>query len=188
MNSFRFGLPIVLLASLVAVAPAAPAEIIFLRHAEKPPSGSELNAQGWKRAQALAGLFTQDVRAQEHGRPVAIYSGGPVKPGGSIRSIQTMIATGQALQLPVDSHIDRDNIAGLVQALLDSPAYEGKTVLVCWEHKKIPKILEALGWAGAPKKWNEAVYDRLWILNFEHGRPVRFRDLPEKLLPGDSTQ
>jgi len=187
-SSFRIALTTALWALLVSGAPAAPAEIIFLRHAEKPPSGPELNTQGWKRAKALAGLFTQDGRVQEHGRPAAIFAAGLVKPGGSVRSIQTMIATGKALNLPVDSHITRDNITGLVQAIMDSPAYEGKTVLVCWEHKKIPGMVAAFGWDEAPKKWNDSVYDRLWILNFEHGRPVRFRDLPEKLLPGDSAQ
>ena len=37
-------------------ASATPAEIIFLRHAEKPTEGSELNPRGWERAKALATL------------------------------------------------------------------------------------------------------------------------------------
>lgn len=167
------------------LAPAAPAQIIFLRHAEKPPTGAELNAQGWARARALPTLFENDPRVREHGAPVAIFAGAPAKPGGSVRSIETIQATGQALGVAVDTAITRDEISKLVRAIMDNPAYEGKTVVVCWEHKRIPDMLKAFGWTTGPNRWDDAVFDRLWFLDFADGKPVRFRDLPQKLMPGD---
>jgi hypothetical protein len=165
---------------------AAPAQIIFLRHAEKPATGSELNERGRQRAQALVGLFANDPRTREHGVPVAIYAGAPAKAGGSVRSIETIQPTGLALKIAVDTHITRDEIDALVRAIMEAPAYEGKTVIVCWEHKKIPEMLKAFGWSAGPGRWDDAVFDRLWLLDFAQGKPVRFRDLPQTILPGDS--
>lgn len=165
---------------------AAPAEIIFLRHAEKPETGAELNARGWQRAGALPALFEKDPRVLTHGLPVAIFSGAPAKQGGSVRSIQTMQATAKTLHISINQSITRDQIADLVRTLLAPGAYDGKTVLVCWEHKKIPEMLKAFGWKEGPERWADEVFDRLWILEFEDGKPVRFHDWPQRLLPGDS--
>jgi hypothetical protein len=185
--AFRYLVTATLFALLVSIAQPTPAQIIFLRHAEKPATGSELNARGWERARALPKLFLQDRRVLEHGIPVAIYAGAPPKPGGSVRSIQTMEPTAKALGLKVNTSITRDEIGSLVEAIVATPAYEGKTVVVCWEHKKIPLMLSAFGWKTGPKRWKDSVFDRLWILDFGPAGPVRFRDLPERLLPGDSS-
>ena len=185
MNSIRKIMAAAIWFLLSAWAAAAPAQIIFLRHAEKPKQGPELNARGWERARALVGLFANDPRVHEHGAPVAIYAAYPPKPGGSIRSIQTMEATGKALHLAVNTSVTRDDLDGLVNAILHTPAYDGKTVVVCWEHKKIPLMLRDFGWTTGPKRWDDDVFDRLWILDFEHDHPVRFRDLPQHLLSGD---
>jgi len=61
-------------------------------------------------------------------------------------------------------------------------------VIVCWEHDAIPKIVKALGWTTGPSDWPSKAYDRLWVLDFDHGKPVRFRDLPQQILPGDKTK
>ena len=177
-----------LLLSLLIAAPvlAAPAEIIFLRHGEKDAEGPDLNARGYERARALVVLFETDARVLSHGKPAAIFSARPSKSGGSVRSIETMDPTSKALGIPVDSRFTKDDLAALVQAVLSDPSLNGKTVVVCWEHKKIPGIVRAFGWRNAPERWDDAVFDRLWILDFEADKPTRFRDLPEQLLPGDS--
>ena len=166
-------------------ASAAPAQIIFIRHAEKPADGPELSERGWVRAKALASLFTSDPRALEHGPAVAIFAMKPTKAGNSVRAIQTMESTAQALKIKIDRHYSRDEVDELVSGILKSKAGDGKTVIVCWEHDMIPKMLKALGWKSGPKKWDDEVYDRLWVLDLENGKPVRIRDLPQKLLPGD---
>ena len=177
-----------LLVSFGCTASAAPAQIIFLRHAEKPADGPELSERGWARAKALASLFASDSRTLEHGPAAEIFSMKPAKTGGSVRAIQTMEATAQALKIKIDRHYSRDELDELVRAILKSKASQGKTVIVCWEHEVIPKLLKAFGWKSGPKKWDDDVYDRMWVLDFEAGKPVRFRDLPQKLLPGDSTK
>jgi hypothetical protein len=191
MRKNQFFCGIALLAGFLGVGrsvAAAPAEIILLRHAEKPAVGSELNARGWERARALVALFTRDARVLENGPAFAIFAGAPEKQGGSVRSIQTIGATGKALGVTVDSHVKRDEIGELVQAVMNLPGSEGKTVIICWEHKKIPEMLKAFGWTTGPGAWDDQVFDRLWVLDFDHGKPVRFRDLPQQLLPGDSKQ
>ena len=145
-----------------------------------------MNDRGWQRAAALPSLFERDPRVLTHGLPVEIFSGAPVKSDGSVRSIETMQATAMALHIPLVQSITRDQISELVKALLDPAAFEGQTVLVCWEHKKIPEIVKALGWTGGPDRWPDNVFDRLWILDLENGKPVRFRDSPQRLLSGDS--
>jgi hypothetical protein len=103
-----------------------------------------------------------------------------------VRAIQTVEATVRALKVKLDRRYSRDEIDELVHALLKSKAGDGKTIIVCWEHKVIPDVLKALGWTSGPKKWDDDVYDRLWVLDFADGKPTRFRDLPQKLLSGDS--
>ena len=169
-------------------ATAAPAQIIFLRHAEKPDAGTELNERGRERAKALAQLFTHDPRVAEQGPAVAIFAMKPTGRNGSVRAIETMAATGSALRIKLTVHFTRDEISPLVHAIMNTRGFDGKTVIVCWEHSVIPDMLKAFGWADGPQKWPEAVYDRLWILDFAQGKPTRFRDLPQKLLPGDSAK
>ncbi len=184
---FRAVLGPVLALCLFATASAAPAEIIFLRHAEKPPSGPTLNAKGYERANALPPLFASDPRVLEFGKIVAIFSAAPAKAGSSVRSVETMQPTGKVLGLTLHTAFTKDDLPQLVKAVMGDPAFDGKTVVVCWEHKKIPDILKAFGYATGPTRWDDAVFDRLWILNFTGDKPTRFRDLPEKVLPGDST-
>ena len=169
-------------------ATAAPAQIIFLRHAEKPPVGPELDDRGRERAAALAQLFLHDPRVLEHGPAVAIFAMRPAKTGGSVRAIHTMEPTARALGLPLNAQFARDEISALVRAIAATRAYEGKTVIVCWEHEVIPEILKAFGWKKGPTHWSDKIFDRLWMLDFENGKPMRLRDLPQKLLPGDKSK
>ncbi len=178
-----------MLAACGAAPPAnTPAQIIFLRHGEKPETGPELSERGMARAKALVPLFTQDSRMLEHGPAVAIFVMKPSKSGGSVRALETMAPTAQALKLKLDRHFTRDETAPLMHAILSTRAYAGKTVIVCWEHEVLPDMLKASGWTGGPTHWSDKTFDRLWVLDFENGKPVRLRDLPQKILPGDSPQ
>jgi hypothetical protein len=187
-RTWRRWLVLLLTVCCTAWAVAAPAQIIFLRHAEKPEVGIELNDRGRERAQALVALFTQDKRALEHGSAVAIYAMKQAKPNTSMRPIQTMEPTARALGLTLDTRFTRDEIQSVAHALLADPRAHGKTVVVCWEHDAIPRIVAALGWRNGPDDWPGKAYDRLWVLDFADGKPVRFRDLPQRLLPGDKNK
>ncbi len=167
---------------------AAPAQIIFLRHAEKPDVGAELNERGRERAAALVKLFTQDTRVLEHGPAAAIFAMRPHAKKGSVRAIQTMEPTARALGISSDTRLTRDEFAPLVRAVMSSTAFDGKTVIVCWEHDAIPELMKAFGWKDGPTSWSGKSYDRLWVLDFEKEKPVRYRDLPQTLLPGDKSK
>lgn len=170
-----------------AAPPAAgPAQIIFLRHAEKPDTGNELNARGRERAAALVHLFLHDPQLREHGSPAAIFAMRPKGKKGSVRAIETMEPTARALQLTPDTRFTRDELGALKDAIMSAPLLAGKTVIVCWEHDAIPEMLQVFGWTSGPTRWPAKTYDRLWLLDFQDGKPVRFRNLPQKLLPGDS--
>jgi hypothetical protein len=179
------GLFVVVLGVIASPAHGSPAQIIFLRHAEKPEVGFELNERGRARAGALAGLLTHDVRALEHGPAAAIFAMRPHGKKGSVRAIQTMEPAARALGLTPDTRFTRDEIAPLVRAIRSATAYDNKTVIICWEHDVIPDMLKAFGWTTGPATWSGKSYDRLWLLDFAAGKPVRFRDLPQTLLPGD---
>src|SRR5665213_1161111 len=79
-----------------AVASATPAQIVIIRHGEKPKSGPDLDARGYQRAHALVGFFEKNPAMLRFGRPVAIYAMAPktqVDPSddeGSLRAIETV--------------------------------------------------------------------------------------------------
>lgn len=179
---------VALLLASAAPAFAAPAQIVVIRHGEKPDAGSELNERGLARAKALANYFRTNPAVIKHGPPAAIYAMQPKGPGGSVRAIQTVQPLADALNLTINSDWKKDQLGELVAAVLAAPGLEGKTVLICWEHKVIPDMVRRFGWTTAPSRWDGAVYDRAWILDLVGGRPVAFTDAPQRVLPGDSAE
>lgn len=173
-------------AAWTASVSAAPAEVIMIRHGEKPASGNELNDQGWQRAYALAGFFTTNPEVLTFGTPAAIYAMAQKGATGSIRPIQTVSPLAQKLGLPIQHPYLRGQTDQLAQEILSDSAYDGKMVLICWEHNAIPSMLPAFGWTAGPDAWPGDAFDRVWILDFKDGKPAAFRDIPQKLLPGDS--
>jgi hypothetical protein len=162
---------------------AAPSRVIVIRHGEKPDNGPELNERGVQRAKALVGLFEGDSTIT----PQAIYAMEPKGPGGSVRAIQTVQPLADSLGLEIRQQYKQKELSALASDILGDKTLDGKTVLVCWEHKVIPDLIKALGYDAGPSKWpGGQVYDRLWILDFKSGKPASFKDLPQNLLPGDS--
>lgn len=181
----RLGLALLLLVPASA-ALAAPAQIIIIRHAEKPDTGNELNERGFARARALANFFVSDPAVIAYGPPAALYAMKPKGPDGSVRAIQTVTPLAEKLGLPINSDYLRDSLPELVKAVLSERAYDGRTVLICWEHKVIPQLVLNFGWTTAPEHWGGSVFDRAWILTLRDGRVISFTDAPEHVLPGDS--
>ena len=176
-------------ASLLASAAfAAPAQVIIIRHAEKPDTGPDLNDRGYQRADALVGFFENDPAATRYGTPAAIYAMAPKGDGGSLRAIETVTPLAKNLGLKVDADYKKDQLSQVVRDIMGNPKYAGKMVLVCWEHKVIPSLAQAFGWTSAPDSWAGAVFDRAWVLDFAGDKVTAFRDVPEHVLPGDSSK
>jgi hypothetical protein len=184
-------------AALGCAAPAlaAPAQVIFIRHAEKPGQGAELSAQGFKRAEALVWFFQTRTEVTRYGTPAAIYAAAPKHEDSSIRSIQTVTPLARALKIDINTSFTRGQAHKIAVDIMENPEYKGRMVLVCWQHAAIVDIVRELSEyvpAGAaaqvslPYEWSDTRYDRAWILDFSGNRVVSFRDIPQRLLPGDS--
>jgi broad specificity phosphatase PhoE len=197
MKKTVFNLVLAAAAAFLFSAPAlaAPAQIIIIRHAEKPETGSELNAKGAKRAEALVWFFKAEPAVTRYGTPAAIYAAAPKNEDSSVRSIQTVTPLARALRLPINTDFTRGQTHKIVVDIMENPAYKGRMVLICWQHTNITEIVKELAdykgsWNDAqyflPGKWPDEAFDRAWVLNFTKGKVVSFQDVPQRLLPGDS--
>lgn len=186
------------LAALAAgLAAAAPAQVILIRHAEKPASGNQLSEQGFRRAEALAWFFQTSSAVKKHGTPAAIYAAAPKHEDSSVRSIQTVQPLADALGLEPIAKFTRGQAHKLAVDIMENPAYNGRMVLVCWQHGNIYDIVLELAeyngssqaaLAALPGEWPDEVFDRVWILDLNRGKVTGFKDIPQNLLPGDSTR
>jgi hypothetical protein len=180
-------LSMVMLANLLIFsnAWATPAQILIIRHAEKPLTGPNLSPEGEARANALIGFFQKDPRMLQYGLPVAIYAASPTKEDGSLRSIETVEPLAKALNLPIHEEFNKDEYADAAAEILNDVEYEGRMVLLSWEHKVIPSLAEALGIENAPQ-WPSNTFDRVWEIDYRLNEVSGFRNLPQRLMPGDS--
>ena len=146
---------------------AMPAQVMIIRHAEKPPEGTQLSSKGKERAAALAAFFIGNPGLTRFGTPVAIYAAGIKDENSSRRSIQTVTPLAAVLRLKVIDTFKHNGFRQMVEEIKANPQYDKKMVLICWEHHLIPIIAKAFGVKNAPTKWSGTVFDRLWVLNFQ---------------------
>ena len=176
---------ILILAVLVcsAIASAMPSKVILIRHGEEPlgkNEGTELSAIGWQRAEALPHLFG-------NAQITDLIALKPHKKKGAIRSIQTLQPLSNALELEIQTPYDRDQVADLVYMLSHDPQYNGKVVLIAWQHDTLADIAHGLGASQAPYEWGKK-FDRYWILEFKNSKVKSFKNLPQRLLVNDSPE
>jgi hypothetical protein len=182
--------PFILLFFLIAeTGLARPARVILLRHAEKPPDRSDvyLSERGRARARALAAFLTTEPVLGTDGQPAALFAPKATRGGHTFRACQTLEPLGERLTLSVQTPYGPGDYAALARHVLSDPALDGKAVVVCWTHDYLPALAKALGVKPKPPRWKASVYDRLWIVTCK-GRNAVLSDLPQNLLPGDSTE
>jgi hypothetical protein len=176
------------------MAQAHPARIIFLRHGEKK-NGAELCSVGQLRAEALAAQYLGKGAPGND----AIFGAGK-KPDAffviTTHTQETAAPSAESwgmqptpfLVLPHDPNEDADLNAQTRKAAtaLASAEYNGKTVVVVWEHKHIAKPdlnlsgdtlwsllnLGAIPNAAVPKTWDGLNYDYFWIIDYTEGQPT----------------
>lgn len=168
-----------------SVSLARPAQVLIIRHAEKPedPDETTLSDKGYRRAQELVRVLGPGNRRFKV--PEKIFAQTPHDEDGSVRSIETARPLAQSLNLRVSQQYEVNEGWALAEHLLESPAYDGKIVLVVWGKDEIPEIAQELGARRLPNQWPKGVYDRIWRLVFDGGR-VKSEDLPMRALRGDS--
>ncbi len=165
---------------------AMPAQILLIRHGEKPDQGSELSEQGWQRAKALPKLFLNRSEFTSHGLPVVFYAMSPSKPGGSVRAIQTVKMASEQFHVPIETRFTRDQVSELAASIKNDQSLNGKMIVICWEHKVLLDIAAKLG-VKQRLDWPSEQYDRVWNLTYDdQGNLKLFQDMPQRLLPSDS--
>lgn len=165
-----------------------PSQVVLIRHAEKTPSENYLSLKGRQRAAALIPTFLGLPSLLHYGPPTAIYVMKSGLKTPSIRWAQTVEGLANELNISLNNQYNRRETEQLVQEIKQIEEYEGKMVLICWSHGELPKLAAQFGAKNAPKKWPKEVFDRFWILTFEDDGTVTFKDLPQKLLYGDSSR
>jgi hypothetical protein len=167
---------LVLLFSALPVQSAAaqPAQVIVIRHAEQPSDANNphLSPIGVQRAQRLVSFVRSDPTMSRFGAPVAIFASRPTKHGNGQRASETVTPLATALGIPVQIPFRTNDYDAAAKAILSNPAYNGKTVLVSWTHEDIPDLVKALGVKPKPHKWKGSVYDQVYVISYQNGRPT----------------
>jgi phosphohistidine phosphatase SixA len=148
--------------SALGAAPAGPAEVLIMRHAEEPPHGRHLNDRGRARAAALGKLFPARFAL-----PTALFATRPTK--DSARSTETLEPLAAGLQLRIDESFQELQYRALAETILTSPAHAGGHVLVCWHRDTMTNLAAALGVVGPPR-WPAKQYDHVWQIRYPAGR------------------
>lgn len=174
-------------------AQSMPAQIMLIRHAEKFEDRQKinLNPRGKARAQALSQFFQSDPRVLEKGIIAAIIAQKPNDSKKSVRCEETVEPLAKALGQKVINDFAYGEISKLVEWLKSSTEWDSKSVLVCAQHLDIVPLAKSLGVPEIGQSvWPHETYDRVWVLDFSQpeGKLISFRDVPQRLLFGDSFQ
>jgi hypothetical protein len=158
---------------------AGPHLIMIIRHAEKTgeKSDPDLSKKGYERANALATVFPAHFP-----RPDYLIAAKISK--SSKRSLETITPLSKILHMEIEAKYKDKEFEQLAHELLTDPKYNGKTVLIAFQHGKIPDLAKALGAKDVPVKWKDNVFNRVWELTYKKGE-VTFKDVPENALPED---
>ena len=173
---------------------------MLVRHGEKPPpagpplgireDGSEhlhsLIVRGWQRAGALVPFFAAPWDPAI-APPTYLYAPpSQGAPGDHGRPYETITPLAQRLNLIIDERFVLDEEPALVADVLGRDG----VVLIAWEHKRIPSILNGfLGDATtAPQSWPEDRFDLAWVCDLEPDGRYRFTQRPQLLLGGDRVE
>jgi hypothetical protein len=172
---------------------------MFIRHAEKPDGTSKaqgvtedgtenkesLTVRGWQRAGALVRLFCPVSGAREL-LPGTIFAAEVAHGSKSERPLETVTPLICFLNknggVKVNEDHPKDDLKGLMADVLTCSG----TVLVAWEHKRIPDLVTLLPNAPrVPAKWPDDRFDLVWIFDGAEGG-WSFSQKPQLLLWGDS--
>lgn len=178
------------------MAAPPPTKIMLIRHAEKPPDppnksgpwdikedgtsgkGHSLIVAGWERAGALIGFFApyKTVPAKSKiATPDYIYASNPK--GETERPCETVTPLARWLKYTPGSprfnlsyDIDKDE-----NKLADDVLQHSGSVLICWEHNNIIKIVGKINEKYPISNYEELkkhpwpdIFNLVWVLDYDH--------------------
>lgn len=149
-----------------------PAQIILIRHAEKPddPDDPHLSQAGLKRAERLVSFITTSRAMKKFGVPVATFATQTTKDHHGVRTQETLAPLARALKLRVQTPCHGKDYAELAKLVLKNPAHANRTVVICWNHEEISELTAALGVKPEPPKWKDSVFDLVYIISYRDGK------------------
>jgi hypothetical protein len=191
------------IAASIPTARATPAQIVILRHGEKHDA-YRLCRIGAQRSLALAGRYLGK------GGEASLFAAGGGPAAFFAITLHTLELISPAAQtwgkpvimytsIPVPGHKDADSVSVLnrrtqeaARDVLTNPQWNGKTVVMVWEHhhiadhkleKQFPgqkvtlrQLLNLDAVAEVPRTWSGQNYDYFWIVDYAGtDRPARFR-------------
>jgi hypothetical protein len=185
----------------VEMAEARPSRIIFLRHGEKK-NAAELCSVGQLRAEALSAQYLgkgapgNDTIFGIGRKPDAFFAITAHTKETATPSAQTWGKEVTLFQVPPhdpNEDADLDTQTKNTAKALASSDYDGKIVVVVWEHKHIANSglnasgdtlwsllnLVAIHNAPVPDTWEGVNYDFFWIIDYTQN-PSTFVSLPQR--------
>ncbi len=182
ISSYYFFILALLLITSIQVS-AIPKAVILIRHGEKIPDENHLSVKGLERAGALPYYFFNTPLYNNP--PIThIFAAGQENANSSIRPIQTCKPTADVYKLPLNTSFNSDQTSEIAKELLNNSIYDNATVLICWSHGHIGKIVTALG-AENPGKWKHDVFDQVYLVTFEKEKAPKVQTIYQKLMFGD---
>jgi hypothetical protein len=128
------------------------ADILMIRHAEKPHSGKGLAVAGQERAQAYA-VYFQNYSLNSNLVKLD-YLFAAADSSASQRPRLTIEPLAKATGLTInDKHKDKD-YQKVADDILHNSKYDGSDILICWHHGEILQLAAALGAKGLPPQSN----------------------------------
>jgi len=140
-------------------------KVMLIRHAEKPASGNDLSAMGWRRAECIRDLFMNNSTI----KPNKIYAQKASKKNEEIpdsrRQIETVAPLARALGLTIDNSFtsfELDELSNDIATLSEDQF----PVLVSWNHDEIKNFLINFGmkYQIAPT-YPSKRYDLVWTVD-----------------------
>jgi hypothetical protein len=120
-------------------------------------------------------------------KPNVIFAVDPEGGTKSERSRNTVRGVAEALGVTVNLNFDKGEEKKLVKEVLSTPG----VVLIGWEHKEIIQITNRIlgNKKTCPQKWPGERFDIVWVLDQQpNGKGWKFTQVPQKVLPGDSSK
>lgn len=173
----------VLLLLAVQTGLSQPAEIIIIRHGEKPDDAEalHLSKKGEARAKALVEFFNKDARATKHGLPAVLFASHPTHKGTGQRPRETLQPLATKLKLEIQTPFESKDYAQLAHQILNGSQYQGKTVVICWVHEHLPALAAALGVTPEPSKWKDSDYDSAYVITYPEGK-ARLKTVAQNII------
>lgn len=168
-------------------APLANSNVLLIRHAEKPDSGSGLSPAGQSRAEAYVDYFkTYTLAGTDAGVPLPLeHIFAAAESAESDRPSLTVTPLASSLGLTIDTRFKDKHFQALAEHLIGHEKFADSGILICWHHQHLLLLASALGVdAGTlpatsawPDHWPDNVFG--WLLQISY-------DADGKVIPGQT--